>query len=190
MFAIFAVATIAFAPANTGANLEPGLCAWSGAPTQVRSEFEGAYKNGMDQATAVLARQSRTLEASFDRCLARADVPKRWQQGAIGSAAIQSGAAAELLSAKGIDRHALDVAWDQAPAPSRECVRANAQKPFGLAQATCSDERAPLWFLQRFRLSPQSDRHSAEQLLIYYNARAQGEWADALIGRFESQSPK
>ena len=190
MLAIFAFAAVALAPTTSKAGVEPGLCAWSGAPAPVHSEFEGAYKNGMGQAMAVLARQSGTLEASFDRCLARADVPKRWQQGAIGSAAIQSGAAAELLSAKGIDRHALDVAWDQAPTPSRDCVRANAQKPFGLTQATCSDERAPLWFLQRFRLSPQSDRRSAEQLLIFYDAKAQGEWADALIAKFESQPRK
>lgn len=158
-------------------------CAWAKAPAEDRAAFLSAYASSMQTAAAFLSGRDDQLRAGVLQCANRADIPKLWARAAIGSQAIQQGAASQIASKGGPDRNQLDKSWQEAPATPRDCVRANAAKAFGL-NPTCPDPKAPLWFLQRLHISVEAQRPLAEQVLIYFNAKAQSEWADAFIAKF------
>ena len=189
MLGFVVAAILALQPTGSSAPASAGARAWSHAPPSVQTDYQAAYRQGQEQGSAVLNGADASLSAAFGRCVGRTEVPAPWVRAAVGSSAIQGAAAAILLESKHLDRAALDSAWKEAPEVVRECTRANAQKVFGLTQATCADPKAPIWFVQRFSVSPQTERPVAEQLLFYYNAKAQDEWAEALIGKFVAQRP-
>ena len=165
-------------------------CAWSKAPAPVHREFLAAYAKDIGGGMAVLAAHDKDLQAGVTRCLGRSDAPQLWSQGALGSQAIQDGASTELAAKHRIVRADLDAAWLAAPAAARDCTRANASKVFfPTPQGACPDPQASRWFLQRFSI-PATDRASATQLLYYFNAKAQSEWANGLLAHLQATPAK
>jgi len=161
-----------------------GACAWAKMPAAEHAAFLSAYATGMDNGMAYLSAHDEELRGFVAACAHRSDVPALWSQGAVGSQAIQAGAADALLSGKSIPRAQLDAAWASDPAAARDCTRKSAGKPFDIDQGSCPDPQAPLWFIQALKLpTTATDHTAASQALIYFNAKAQNEWADALIAK-------
>jgi hypothetical protein len=185
MFKLLGLASLGLALATTAQAQTVGGCAWSRVAAQDRQAFLSAYHAGMQSGMAALKAQDPQLEGYLSDCAQRSDVPALWAQVAIGSQAIQDGAASELLAAH-ITRAQLDDAWRDAPAASRECARANAAKAFGLDGQVCPDPKASLWFLQELRLSPQADRTASVQVLYYIAAKGQEDLDEALIAKFKA----
>ena len=161
-----------------------GACAWAKAGGPEHEAFRAAYHQSIQVGMAQLSSADWQLRAYVKECAQGADPPKLWVQGAVGSQAIQDGAAEELAATLKISRSSLDAAWTQAPADARQCTRANAAKAFGINDQQCPDAKAPTWFLQRLGISPATDRADAVQALYYFNAKAQDEWAEGFIARF------
>jgi hypothetical protein len=183
-----AVLTVPFAAAAHATGV--GACAWSQLPAEDhRAVFQG-YHAGMRSGMSELAKRDAQVRAGVAVCVRQVAVPKNWAQAVVASEVIQEGAAMESASVGGPNRRQLDAAWREAPAPSRECFRANASRVFGIQGGSCPDPKAPGWFLQRFNISPTSQRALASQVLIFSNAKAQSEWAEALISRFAEQNAK
>jgi hypothetical protein len=164
-----------------------GACAWAKRTPQDRQAFLAGYHEGMQRGMAVLSKDDVRLREAVAACTDRQDIPKMWAQAAVAARAIQDGAATEL-SGRGIGRDQLDQAWLLAPDEARACVRANAAKPLGVGGApACPEARAPIWFVERFKLSPARDRAAAGQVLIYVNAKAQEDWVEALLATFAAR---
>ena len=158
-----------------------GACAWAKAAGPEHEAFRAAYHQSIQVGMAQLSSADGQLQAYVKECAHAADLPKLWVQGAVGSQAIQDGAAGELAPTLKLPRSSLDAAWTQAPADARQCTRANAAEAFGINDQQCPDPKAPGWFLQRLGISPATDREDAVQALYYFNAKAQDEWAEGLI---------
>ncbi len=110
-------------------------------------------------------------------------------QAAIVSQARQDGALYVISRSKGIDRTALDAAWNGAPPAARYCARATASRTLGLSEV-CTDSAAPVAFLAPLKLSlGGADRPAAQQALACFTAKAQGEWAEALIAKVKASGP-
>ena len=171
--------------AQTISAQELGACAWSQLPGDLRQAYLGAHHRNMNDGMEVLSKQDDAVLAAVAACAGRSDIPASWAQAAVASQAIQNGAANELTGALGISAATLDAAWEKAPPAAIQCFRANAAKVFGKTDEACPDPKAPLWFLQALKISPTSSRPAAEQALYYFNAKAQEQWADALIAKFK-----
>ncbi len=188
---MFKLAILAFSAFAATANAESiGSCAWAMVPIDDRQQFLTGYKESMNGGMAVLSSKDVELRGFVTACSKRDDVPRSWQQAVIASQAIQYGAAADLMSARDIPRAQLDAAWQAAPDAARQCFRANAAKVFGIKDQTCPDPKAPGWFLQSLKMSLQTETPEANQALYYFNAKAQSEWAEALIAKFLTLPPK
>ena len=165
-----------------------GACAWAKAARPEHEAFRAAYHQSIQAGMAQLSSADGQLQAFVKECTYGTDMPKLWVQGAVGSQAIQDGAAEELAATLKIPRSSLDAAWTQAPADARQCTRANAAKAFGINDQQCPDPKAPGWFLQRLGISPATHREDAVQALYYFNAKAQDEWAEGLIAHSKEAS--
>ena len=184
--ALLAISAVALA---TGAKAEMvGACAWHAAPTADHELFLNQYRSGMQSGMAALRSMDGQIRASVAKCAQREDVPRTWAAIAVASQAIQEGAAQRLSTGWNIQRVNLDAAWENAPGDARQCVRANAAKIFGLMNEACPNPKAPLWFLSSLGISGQN-AEAAGQALIYVNAKAQSEWAEAAIAKFKTSGP-
>lgn len=177
-----------------------GTCTWSHVSDEDRAAILTAYHqaslDGIDthlgDLSQILVSRDETLHPAFTACNSTPDIPKFLYQAILSTQAIQTGAAAELEATHlvlrpHISRIGLDDAWAEAPAASRQCVRASAGKSFGVTDLTCPDLKATSWFLRKFGLNPyiQSDRPVAEQILIFYHSKAQAEFAEAAIAQID-----
>ena len=177
-----------------------GTCAWSHVPAADRAAILGDYHQAsVEGILAHMPDFSRGLEArdeilhqAFLACDSRPDIPRHLYSSLLAAQAIQSGAAAELDAAHltfrpHISRDKLDDAWSEAPEASRQCVRAHVGKDFGVTDLTCPDLKPTFWFLRKFGLNPyiKSDQPVAAQILIFYAAKAQDEFAVAAIAHME-----
>lgn len=177
-----------------------GACVWSHVSGEDRAAILAGYHqasvDGIDphlrDVAQIIDARDETLHQAFTACDSAPNISKFLYQSVLSTQAIQAGAAAELEATHlvlrpRISRAGLDGAWAEAPAESRQCVRASAGKSFGVTDLTCPDTKATSWFLRKFGLNPyiQSDRQVAEQILIFYHAKAQEEFAEAAIARIE-----
>lgn len=167
-----------------------GRCAWAmAAEGGERAAFLAAFARDRKAGTSQLSSADPRLMQYVSRCARRGDLPGPWARSAVASVALQDGFAAAAQASSRISRPALDMAWAQAPAPAKDCARANAAKVFGLSGPSCPDMAAATWFLQHLGLSPTTDRPGAAAALSFMNAKAQEEWAESLIARFVRQPP-
>lgn len=173
--------------AQTISAQELGACAWSQLSADLRQAYLTAHHRNMNDGMEALSKQDDAVLAAVAACAGRNDIPAPWAQAAVASKAIQNGAANELSGALGLSAPTLDAAWEKAPPDTIQCFRANAAKVFGKTDEACPDPKAPLWFLQALKISPTSNRPAAEQALYYFNAKAQEQWAEALIAKFKEQ---
>lgn len=173
--------------AQTATVQDVGRCAWMQLPAKARQDYLTAHSQGIHNGTGVLQKHHDRILATVATCAGRRDIPVRWAQVAVTSQAIRSGTANELGAMAGISAEMLDATWAKAPPDAIQCTRANAAKVVGIVNETCPDPKAPLWFLQELKISPASNRAAAEQALFYFNAKAQGIWAESLIARFQEE---
>ena len=167
-----------------------GPCAWARLHPADQDSLLSAYDTSPQSAMAMLGTEDAQVQVLVASCTHRTDVPPLWASGLMASQVIQNGAAAALLSARHLTRAALDAAWTHAPDDARQCVRANASKTFGVNSPPCPDPKAPLELLQALNISIATDRPIAAQALYYFNAKAQGEWGDALIAKLLTEPPR
>lgn len=163
-----------------------GACAWLRLPEATRQEYVAAFQSSVQYGSSVLQKHDPEIRAAFNGCAGRNDVPTLWAVGAVTSQAIQAGAA-EALTAGGHSVESLDAAWAQAPDAARACTRAHAAKTFGITDEACPDRHAILTLLESVGVTPRSDRRAAMNALYYFNAKAQSEWAAALIAKFKAE---
>ena len=187
--AALAGAALALAAAGVSRAETVAVCAWAQTPPQARQAFLEAYALNPAQAVKLLSRRAPQFAELVAVCAATKDVPPAWAQATIVSQARQDGALYILASAKGLDRGALDRAWGAAPPAARQCARAVASHAFGLNEV-CADPQAPVTFLAPLSLSlAGADRPVGQQALAYFTAKAQGEWAEALIAKVKVSGP-
>jgi hypothetical protein len=165
-----------------------GSCAWITLAPEERQQVLDAYAVNGETGAARLARSQSALKQAFAACAQRQDVPLSWAGKAIGAAVAQDAAAARLSATRGLLRAELNTAWEAAPEAVRECLRAQAAGAFGAKAQPCDSGAASRWFFTRLRLDPRADRRAALDLAAYLAARAQGEWAEALIREFLARS--
>ncbi|CAN5386719.1 hypothetical protein BH09PSE2_BH09PSE2_11370 [soil metagenome] len=187
--AALAGAAFAFLSAGGASAQSVAVCAWAQTPPQARQAFMEAYALNPARALKLLSTRAPQMAEFVATCAATRDVPPAWSQAAIVSQARQDGALYVLSGSKGIDRTALDRAWNTAPPAARQCARATASHAFGLNEV-CADATAPIGFLTPLNLSLRgADRAASQQALAYFTAKAQGEWADALIAKVKVSGP-
>lgn len=162
-----------------------GDCVWSRLPAADQQQILSAYERSVSSGMNALNHRDLKVMAAAPECAGRADLPAMWVRSAVAAHVIQTGAAATILSEKGLDRAQLDTAWQAAPIEARNCTLANAAKVFGIDGPACNDRRAPRAFAESLGLthSVRADRKAAEQVLIYMNAKAQEQIALTLIAR-------
>ena len=158
-------------------------CVWSRLPAEDQAQILSAYGRG-GIANALNHRDLKVLAAARE-CARRRDLPVLWVRAAVAAHVIQMGAAASVLSEKGLDRARLDAAWDAAPLEARNCTLARAAKVFDIDSPACADRRAPQAFARSLGLTDtaRADRKASEQTLTYMNAKAQEQIALTLIAR-------
>ena len=186
MLRIVLAASVVLLGAGAAQAQSLGTCAWSRLPAADQQVILAAYAGGgASGAARALQGADAVLRAAIPGCAERADLPKLWVQASIASHVFQLGASESLRQGKGLDRSRLDEAWNNASTAARDCTLHNAQKVFGMDNFKCGDRRAPQAFLIELELSPSApaDRNSAEQVLIYMNAKAQELLAQSLIAR-------
>ncbi len=182
VFLFFCLSVSAPAGAQSTKPPQLGDCVWAQIPASLREEFLKAYGQDSRLGMGVLQKHDTAIEPLVDGCVGRTDVPKRWTRGAVGAQAIQNGAVNEL-AAYGITADMLDASWRAAPAAALDCVAANAAKAFGIMDRKCPAPGADLALLQPLKISLPANRAAAAHALYYFNARAQEEWAEALIAK-------
>lgn len=188
------------APPQPPVRQSVAACAWSHVTEADRQTILGAYHEAsadgieahMGDFTRTLVSYDEGLSQAFAACDSNPDVPKMLAQEAMAVQALQAGAAAELEAARlvlrpHITRAGLDDAWAEAPAAAVQCIRADAGKSFGLKDLPCPDPKATFWFLRKFGLNPyvQSDKPVAAQILIFYHAKAQDEYIEAMLAHLD-----
>lgn len=168
-----------------------GACVWSRLSATDQQQILSAYGRGMTSGMNALNHRNLRVMGAAPECAGRADLPAMWVRSAVAAHVIQTGAAATVLSEKGLDRARLDAAWETAPPEARSCTLANAAKVFGIDGPPCADRRAPQAFAESLDLphSVRADRNAAEQALIYMNAKAQEQIALTLIARMPPARP-
>jgi hypothetical protein len=159
-----------------------GGCVWTRMGATFQDEFLAAYRQDMRSGMDVLQKNDAAIAPNIESCAGRSDIPRLWSRGAVGSQAIQNGAMAQLLT-HSITAAMLDATWRSAPPAAMDCVAANAAKTFGIMDRKCPDPAAGLALLAMLKISPQADRDAAAQALTYFNARAQEQWAEALMAK-------
>jgi hypothetical protein len=184
-----ALAGLALSWANSASAETAGACVWRMTPESDRQAYLQAYRSGPRASAAVLSKMDGALHKSFATCVGRSDVPLPWARGAIASYAIQQGAA-EAAAGYGISRDQLEAAWREAPRETLVCYREAGGKPFGVKEQSCPDPKVTFWFAEKFGVPPNKDLRGAAHLGIYYIAKAQGMWAQALIDRFLAEPSK
>lgn len=184
MFTLLFAAMIATNPV-AGEPQTLGGCVWSRLPAADQAQVLRAYDRGMTSATNALQHRDLRLMAAAPDCAGRADLPPLWIRSAVAGHVVQTGAAAAVLSEKGVDRARLDAAWSAAPAEARDCALAGAAKVFAIDGPACADRRAPHAFARELGLDPaaRADRKASEQALTYMNAKAMELIALTLITR-------
>lgn len=184
MIALLFAAMVATTPV-AGEPQSLGACVWSRLPAADQAQILTAYGRGMTSGMNALNHRDLKVMAAAPDCAGRVDLPLLWIRAAVASHVIQTGAAATVLSEKGLDRARLDAAWEAAPVEARNCTLANAAKVFGIDGPACNDRRAPTAFTENLGLdrSARADRKAWDQALIYMNAKAQEQIALALIAR-------
>ncbi len=160
-------------------------CIWSRLPAADQAQILSAYERGVTSGMNALNHRDLKVMAAAPACAGRADLPVLWVRSAVAAHVIQLGAAASVLTEKGLDRARLDAAWQAAPVEARNCTLARAAKVFDIDGPACADRRAPQAFAESLGLvhSVRADRKAAEQTLIYMNAKAQEQIALTLIAR-------
>jgi hypothetical protein len=159
-----------------------GGCVWSRLPPETRQEFLSAYRGSIQEGMKALGKHDAVIGAAIAPCAGRSDIPARLGKSAAASQAIQNGAANEL-AAHGITAAMLEATWQKATPEDTQCVRANAAKIFGIPDQACPNPAADLVLLKSLNLSLQANRAAASQALFYFNAKAQEEWAEALMAK-------
>ena len=81
------------------------------------------------------------------------------------------------------DRARLDALWKAAPANVTACVRANGRLAFSPNAMGCADPAATQWVLSH--VGVKAGQPAAAQAVFYFNAKAIGEWGDALVGKLK-----
>jgi hypothetical protein len=157
-----------------------GACIWSKLSPADHTAVVAAYQKDMGAGAAALEKLDGKLKAKAALCAHRGDISSIWVQTITGSEAVQTYAAAALLSARNLDRAKLDAAWAAAPAEVAACVRANGRLAFFSNGLGCGNPAASAWLLKRLGLD-QSQQPAARQALYYFNAKAIGEWGDKLV---------
>lgn len=158
------------------------FCAWARASPATQADFHAAYRRG--EGYLALQRHDAELLRALRSCLNVAEAPPlSLMRGAIGSAANQDGAAAELLRLKGLTRRQLNFAWGAAPEIVRSCFRGNAGKVFGVGDRfRCPDKGSSWILLQSIGIARTPlNREHVTQGVFYYNSGAQGEFAQAFL---------
>lgn len=188
MIALLFTAVVATSPVGSQTL---GACVWSRLPVGDQQQILTAYGRGVTSGMNALNHRDLKVMRAAPDCAGRSDLPAMWVRSAVAAHVIQAGAAATVLSEKGLDRDRLDAAWDAAPAEARNCTLANAAKVFGIDGPACADRRAPQAFAESLGLthSIRADRKASEQALIYMNAKAQEQIALTLIARMPVADP-
>lgn len=183
--AVMIISAVLLGAREARADTSLGDCVWSRLTPAEQSQILNAYGRGVTSGMNALNHRDLKVMAAAPECAGRADLPAMWVRSAVAAHVIQMGAAASVLSEKGLDRARLDAAWDAAPAEARNCTLANAAKVFGIDGPACADRRAPQAFASSLGLTyaVRADRKAAEQTLIYMNAKAQEQIALTLIAR-------
>ncbi len=182
-------AIFVFATANPIAALASRIstCTWEALDHNLRDNIVSGYGSSMGTGAAILTAHDPEIMAALAECAGRNDIPSLWAQGAIGSFAIQAGMAQALAQHPGIDRATLDRQWAQAPDAARNCFLANSAKIFGANGPSCPDTKAILWFVENLNIPITLNvNSSAGKIPIFYNAKAQNDWAEAIIDHFIS----
>jgi hypothetical protein len=165
------------------ARAEPlGACIWSKLSPAEHTRVVAAYQQDMGAGAAALEKLKGPLRTKAALCAKRGDIPPDWVQTITGSEAVQAYAAAALLAARRLDRPKLDAAWAAAPADVAACVRANGRLAFFSNGIGCANPAASAWLLKRLGLGA-AQQPTARQALYYFNAKAIGEWGDALVAK-------
>ena len=165
------------------AHAEPlGACIWSKLSPAEHTKVLAAYQKDMGAGAAALEKLGGPLRTKAALCAKRGDIPPDWVQTITGAEAVQTYAAAALLTAQRLDRPRLDAAWAAAPPDVAACVRANGRLAFFSNGIGCSHPAASAWLLKRLGLDA-SRQPAARQALYYFNAKAIGEWGDTLIAK-------
>lgn len=163
------------------ARAEPlGACIWSKLSPAEHARLLAAYGEDMGAGASALEKLSAKLKAQAALCAHRRDIPPDWVQTVAGAEAVQAYEASALLAARRLDRPRLDAAWAAAPPTVSACVRATARVAYFPNGLGCVDPAASAWLLKQLGLAP-NQQPAARQALYYFNAKAIGEWGDALL---------
>ena len=179
----FLIGLAAAAALSSAARAEPlGACIWSGLTPVEQTTILAAYRKDMSVGAAALERRAGKLKAKAARCAGRRDVPPDWVQIMAGAEGVQAYAAEALLASRRLDRPALNAAWAAAPANVAACVRATARLAYFPNGLGCVDPAASAWLLKRIGLD-RNQQPAAKQALYFFNARAIGDWGEALVAK-------
>jgi hypothetical protein len=172
---LFAQAIAAVPPAQKPPG-RVGACAWDRLLVVDRGRVLDAYDRSRSEGLQTLMLMDEAVATALEACRPAGRTPAIFLHRALWAEMTQAGAAREL-NAIGVDRGRLEAAWTQAPAAARLCLRNRIGSNFGMATPACADDVegdiARTLQIERADLRLQAS--------IFYLAKAEGEWAEALI---------